>query len=46
LKVHLPKFRAALPEVKVTRYYQIENKIQFALMHEIAANILLAQAAM
>jgi hypothetical protein len=38
-KAYLPKFRKALPEVKVARYYQIENKIQAALFFELAANI-------
>jgi len=38
-KAYLPKFRKALPEVKVARYYQIENKIQAALFYELAANI-------
>jgi len=38
-KAYLPKFRKALPEVKVVRYYQIENKIQAALIYELAANI-------
>ena len=41
-KVHqayLPKFRKVLPEVKVARYYQIENKIRAALMYEVGANI-------
>jgi hypothetical protein len=42
LKLHqtyLPEFRKVLPEVKVARYYQIENKIQAALMYELAAKI-------
>jgi hypothetical protein len=38
-KAYLPKFREVLPEVKVVRYYQIENKIQAALVYEIAASI-------
>lgn len=38
-KAYLPKFRKALPEKKVARYYQIENKIQAALFYELAANI-------
>jgi len=38
-KAYLPKFRKALPEVKVARYYQIENKIQAALFYELAAKI-------
>ena len=38
-KSYLRKFRKILPETKVTRYYQIENKIQVALMFELAASI-------
>jgi hypothetical protein len=38
-QAYLPKFRKVLPEVKVVRYYQIENKIQAALFYEFAANI-------
>ena len=38
-QAYLPKFRKVLPEVKVVRYYQIENKIQAALTYELAANI-------
>ena len=38
-QTYLPKFRKVLPEVKVVRYYQIENKIQAALFYEFAANI-------
>lgn len=38
-KAYLPKFREVLPEVKVVRYYQIENKIQAALVYEFAASI-------
>lgn len=38
-KAYLPKFREVLPDVKVVRYYQIENKIQAALVYEIAATI-------
>ncbi len=44
-QAYLPEFRAVLPEVKVARYYQIENKIQAALMYELARNIPLAKAA-
>jgi hypothetical protein len=36
---YLPKFRKVLPEVKVFRYYQIENKIAAALMYELATQI-------
>ena len=42
---YLPKFRKVLPEVKVVRYYQIENKIQAALFYEFAANIPLMKTA-
>jgi len=38
-QAYLPRFRKALPEVKVVRYYQIENKIQAALIYELAAKI-------
>jgi hypothetical protein len=38
-QTYLPKFRKILPDVKVVRYYQMENKINAALMYEIAANI-------
>jgi hypothetical protein len=38
-QAYLPKFRKALPEAKVARYYQIENKIQAALFYELAATI-------
>jgi hypothetical protein len=38
-QAYLPKFRKALPEVKVVHYYQIENKIQAALIYELAAQI-------
>ncbi len=38
-KAYLPKFREVLPESKVARYYQIENKIQAALYYEFAAGI-------
>jgi uncharacterized membrane-anchored protein YhcB (DUF1043 family) len=44
-QAYLPKFRKALPETKVVRYYQIENKINAALMYELAANIPLIKAA-
>ena len=44
-QAYLPKFREVLPDVKVARYYQIENKIQAALMYELAANIPLAKLA-
>jgi hypothetical protein len=43
-QAYLPKFRKVLPEVKVARYYQIENKIHAALAYELAAKIPLAKA--
>jgi hypothetical protein len=44
-QTYLPKFRKVLPEVKVVRYYQIENKINAALIYELAANIPLTKTA-
>lgn len=38
-KVFLPRFRSVVPDVKVAKYFQIENKINAALMYEIAAQI-------
>jgi hypothetical protein len=38
-QAYLPEFRNVLSEVKVVRYYQIENKINAALMYELGANI-------
>jgi len=42
-KTFLPKFHQVLPEKKVVRYYQIENKIQAALYYELAKEIPLVQ---
>jgi hypothetical protein len=44
-KAYLPKFRNVLPEVKVARYYQIENKINAVLMYELAGSIPLMKPA-
>ena len=44
-QAYLPKFRQALPEMKVARYYQIENKIQAAVMYELAQKIPLVETA-
>jgi len=44
-QAYLPKFRKVLSPVKTARYYQIENKIQAALMYELARNIPLMKAA-
>jgi hypothetical protein len=38
-QAYLPKFRKVLPETKVARYYQIENKVRAALMYEMARTI-------
>ena len=42
-KDYLPRFRKVLPDKKVARYYQIENKIQAALYYELAVEIPLVQ---
>jgi hypothetical protein len=41
-QAYLVKFRKVLPDAKVARYYQIENKIQAALMYELARIVPLA----
>jgi hypothetical protein len=38
-KAYLPEFRKVLPDKKVVRYYQIENKINAILYYELAMNI-------
>ncbi|OPY81192.1 MAG: hypothetical protein A4E65_01230 [Syntrophorhabdus sp. PtaU1.Bin153] len=38
-ETYLPKFRNVLPDVKVVRYYQIENKINAVLAYGLAENI-------
>jgi hypothetical protein len=35
-EAYLPKFRKVLPEIKVVRYYQIENKISAVVNYELA----------
>jgi len=44
-QTYLAKFRNVLPETKVLRYYQIENKINAVLMFELAKNIPLTKDA-
>ena len=44
-QTYLPNFRKALPEVKVVRYYQIENKIQAVLYFDLARKIPLMKMA-
>ncbi len=41
----VPKFRAVIPQVKVTRFYQIDNKIQALIQCDIAQLVPLAHAA-
>lgn len=38
-EAYLPKFRKVLPEIKVARYYQIENKINAVVNYELASEI-------
>lgn len=38
-KAYLPKFRKVLPDVKVARYFQIENKIHAVMLYELAGSI-------
>lgn len=40
---YLPKFRKVLPEKKVARYYQLENKINAVVEYEMARRIPLVQ---
>ena len=39
MKSFLPKFRKVLPEKKVARYYQLENKINAVVYYELARQI-------
>lgn len=39
LEAYLPRFRAVLPDRKVARYYQIEQKIRAMLDYELASQI-------
>ncbi len=38
-RAYLAEFRKVLPEKKVARYYQIENKVQAAMMYELGRTI-------
>ena len=40
---YLPKFRKAIPELKVARYYQVESKIRAVVNYELASSIPLAE---
>jgi hypothetical protein len=42
-KTFLPKLEAALPEVKVMRYLQLENKVRAILRYDLADGIPLAE---
>ena len=44
-KEFIPKFRDAIPGVKVTRFYQIDNKIQALIQCDIAQLVPLAHPA-
>ena len=44
-KNFVPKFRAAIPSVKVTRFFQIDNKIQALIQCDIAQLVPLAHPA-
>ena len=40
---YLPRFRKVLPDIKVGRYYQLENKIHAVVAYELAKAIPLVQ---
>jgi hypothetical protein len=40
---YLPQFRKVLPDIKVARFYQLENKISAAMNYELAMNIPLVE---
>jgi len=42
-EAYLPKFRKVLPETKVARYYQIENKINAVVNYQLATQIPLVE---
>jgi hypothetical protein len=42
---YIPKFRAALPDIKVTRFFQIDNKLRALVQCQIAQIVPLAQPA-
>jgi hypothetical protein len=44
-KEFVPKFRDAIPQVKVTRFFQIDNKIQALIQCDIAQLVPLAHSA-
>lgn len=42
---YIPKFRAVLPDIKVTRFFQIDNKLRALVQCQIAQIVPLAQPA-
>jgi len=40
---YLPKFKKVLPAKKVARFYQVENKLDVAILNEMAENVPLAR---
>jgi hypothetical protein len=36
---YLPKFRKVLPPRKVARFYQVENKLDIAILSEVAQSV-------
>jgi hypothetical protein len=40
---YLPKFTKVLPAKKVARFYQVENKLDVAILNEMAENVPLAR---
>ncbi len=36
---YLPKFKKVLPARKVARFYQVENKLDIAILSEVAQNV-------
>ena len=42
-KAYLPKLRAAIPDVKVARYLQIERKVRSVIWYDLAQNVPLVQ---
>ena len=39
MQTYMPRLRQALPEKKVARYYQLENKIRAVVDFELARSI-------
>jgi len=40
---YLPKFKKVMPAKKVARFYQLENKLDIAILAEVAQNVPLAR---